>query len=65
MVFPGTRVTGMYGSRKVIAVFGDPIDTAPYKKLGNRLASHKRIADDLLARIYALSSEERAVRASG
>jgi 1-acyl-sn-glycerol-3-phosphate acyltransferase len=53
------------GSRKVIAVFGEPIDTAPYRKLGNRLASHKRIADDLLSRIYALAGEERELRQAG
>jgi 1-acyl-sn-glycerol-3-phosphate acyltransferase len=50
------------GSRKVIAVFGEPIDTTPYRKLGNRLTSHKRIADDLLRRVYALSEEERRIR---
>jgi len=50
------------GSRKVIAVFGEPIDTTPYRKLGNRVSSHKRIADDLLKRIYALGEEERLVR---
>jgi 1-acyl-sn-glycerol-3-phosphate acyltransferase len=52
------------GSRRVVAVFGDPVDTTPYRALGNRLSSHKRIADDLLKRIYALSEEERAVRGS-
>ncbi len=51
------------GSRRVIAVFGEPIDTTPYKKLGNRVTSHKRIADDLLKRIYALSGEEKQARA--
>jgi 1-acyl-sn-glycerol-3-phosphate acyltransferase len=51
------------GSRKVVAVFGEPIDTTPYKALGNRVTSHKRIADDLLKKIYALSDEEREVRA--
>ena len=52
------------GSRKVVAVFGEPVDTAPYRKLGNRLSSHKRIADDLLGKIYALSDEEKAFRAA-
>jgi 1-acyl-sn-glycerol-3-phosphate acyltransferase len=51
------------GSRRVIAVFGEPVDLTPYKKLGNRVSSHKRIADDLLRRIYSLGEEERAARA--
>ena len=51
-------------TRKVVAVFGEPIDTTPYRKLGNRLSSHKKIADDLLRRIYLLGEEERAVRAT-
>jgi hypothetical protein len=53
------------GSRRVIAVFGEPIDTTPYKKLGNRVTSHKRIADDLLKRIFALGEEEKRHRFSG
>jgi hypothetical protein len=48
----------------VIAVFGAPIDTAPYRTYGNRLSSHKRVADDLLRRVYQLGQEERAVRAA-
>jgi 1-acyl-sn-glycerol-3-phosphate acyltransferase len=51
------------GTRRVIAVFGAPIDTAPYRSLGNRTSAHKRIADDLLRRIYQLGEEERTVRA--
>ena len=53
------------GTRRVIAVFGEPIDTTAYRKLGNRITSHKRIADDLLRRIRALSEEEKMVRARG
>ena len=52
------------GTKRVIAVFGEPMDLTPFKKFGNRLASHKRIADALLKRIYELSEEERKVRAS-
>ncbi len=51
------------GSRRVIAIFGEPIDTSAYRQMGKRLTSHKRIADDLLRRIYALSDEEKARRA--
>ena len=52
------------GTKKVVAVFGEPIDLSPFKKLGNRLSSHKRIADALLKRIYELGAEERAFRAT-
>jgi 1-acyl-sn-glycerol-3-phosphate acyltransferase len=51
------------GSKRVVAVFGEPIDLSPFKKLGNRLSSHKRIADALLKRIYELGDEERQYRA--
>ena len=61
--FVGDVVGNFKGTRKVVAVFGEPIDTAPYKKMGNRLASHKRIADDILKKIYALAPEEQAERA--
>lgn len=50
-------------TKKVIAVFGEPIDLSAFKGYGNRLSSHKRIADALLKRIYALGEEERAIRA--
>ena len=50
------------GDRKCIAVFGEPIDLAPLRGMSNRLASHKRIADRLLERIYSLGEEERAIR---
>jgi 1-acyl-sn-glycerol-3-phosphate acyltransferase len=50
------------GTKRVVAVFGEPIDTAPFKKMGNRLASHKRIADALLERVYALGEEEKIIR---
>jgi 1-acyl-sn-glycerol-3-phosphate acyltransferase len=52
------------GTKRVIAVFGEPIDLTPFKKFGNRLSSHKRIADALLKRIYELGEEERKVRAT-
>jgi 1-acyl-sn-glycerol-3-phosphate acyltransferase len=51
------------GTKRVVAVFGEPIDLAPFQKMGNRLASHKRIADALLKRIYELGEEERVWRA--
>jgi 1-acyl-sn-glycerol-3-phosphate acyltransferase len=51
-------------TRRVVAVFGEPIDLAPFKSMGNRLSSHKRIADALLKRIYELGQEERAWRAA-
>jgi 1-acyl-sn-glycerol-3-phosphate acyltransferase len=63
--FLGDLLGNFDGSRRVIAVFGEPIDSAQaYRGLGNRLASHKRIADDLLRRIYALGEEERQARSS-
>ena len=60
----GDIVGNFTGERKVVAVFGEPIDTAPYQKMGNRLASHKRIADDVLKKVYALADEEKAARAA-
>jgi 1-acyl-sn-glycerol-3-phosphate acyltransferase len=51
------------GNRRVIAVFGEPIDLTPFRGWSNRLASHKRIADVLLRRIYELGEEERLLRA--
>jgi 1-acyl-sn-glycerol-3-phosphate acyltransferase len=50
------------GTKQVVAVFGEPIDLSPFKSMGNRLASHKRIADALLKIIYGLADEERAWR---
>jgi 1-acyl-sn-glycerol-3-phosphate acyltransferase len=52
------------GKKKVVAVFGAPMDLTAFKRYGNRLSSHKRIADALLARIYELGEEERAYRAA-
>jgi 1-acyl-sn-glycerol-3-phosphate acyltransferase len=52
------------GRKRVVAVFGEPVDLARFRSLGNRLSSHKRIADSLLQVIYGpLASEERAFRA--
>jgi 1-acyl-sn-glycerol-3-phosphate acyltransferase len=51
------------GTKRVVAVFGEPIDLTPFKKMGNRLSSHKRIADALLKKIYELGEEERKYRA--
>ncbi len=52
------------GERFAVAVFGAPVDLAPFKVMSNRLASHKRIADRLLETIYGLSVEERQHRAA-
>lgn len=52
------------GTRTVVAVFGEPLDLTPFRKLGDRLTSHKRIADAVLKSIYALGEEERAFRAN-
>ena len=38
------------------------MDLSAFKSLGNRLSSHKRIADALLKRIYELGEEERSFR---
>ena len=50
--------------KRIVAVFGEPIDLSPFRALGNRLSSHKRIADRLLEIVYALGEEERALRAA-
>ena len=52
------------GTKRVVAVFGEPIDLSKFKTMGNRLSSHKRIADALLARIYELGQEEKQYRAT-
>jgi 1-acyl-sn-glycerol-3-phosphate acyltransferase len=49
------------GRRKVVCVFGAPIDPAVWPE-GNRLALQKRVSDELLDRIRALQPEERAAR---
>jgi 1-acyl-sn-glycerol-3-phosphate acyltransferase len=60
----GDIIGNFRGTKRVVAVFGEPMDLTPFKKMSNRLASHKRIADALLQRIYQLGEEERAVRAT-
>jgi 1-acyl-sn-glycerol-3-phosphate acyltransferase len=50
------------GTKRVVAVFGEPMDLAPFRGYGNRLSSHKRVADALLKRIYELGEEERQWR---
>jgi 1-acyl-sn-glycerol-3-phosphate acyltransferase len=50
------------GTKRVVAVFGEPMDLSPYRGWTSRAASHKRIADALLKRIYELGEEERAFR---
>jgi len=52
------------GRRKVVAVFGEPMDLTRFRGQGNRLATHKRIADALVDRIYQLGEEERDYRAA-
>jgi 1-acyl-sn-glycerol-3-phosphate acyltransferase len=57
----------LYGNyrhtKRVVAVFGEPMDLSPFKKMGNRLTSQKRVADAVLKRIYELGEEERVIRA--
>lgn len=48
--------------RFAVAVFGAPVDLTPFRSMSNRLAAHKRVADHLLATIYRLGDEERAIR---
>jgi 1-acyl-sn-glycerol-3-phosphate acyltransferase len=62
--FLGDIRNNWFGKRVAIAVFGEPIDLARFRGMGNRLATHKRIADHLLERVYALGEEERSVRAA-
>jgi 1-acyl-sn-glycerol-3-phosphate acyltransferase len=49
-------------SKRIVAVFGEPVDLTPFRAMSNRLASHKRIADRLLEMVYKLSEEERQIR---
>ncbi len=53
----------MHKRKTVVAVFGEPIDLNQFRGYGNRLSSHKKIADALLKRIYELGAEERIYRA--
>ncbi len=57
-------VGNLRGTKRVVAVFGEPMDLTPFRAYGDRLASHKRIADALVRRIYELGQEERAYRQS-
>ncbi len=50
------------GERRAVAIFGAPVDLSEFRNKGNRLATHKRIADRLLQIIFDLSREERQVR---
>jgi hypothetical protein len=51
--------------KRVLAVFGAPVDLSPFRGMSNRLASHKRIADRLLSVVYdELGAEERRIRSS-
>lgn len=50
------------GERKAIAVFGAPVDLAPFRGMTNRLANQKRVADRLVEIIFDLAHEERAAR---
>lgn len=52
----------LHRRRRVVAVFGEPMDLRRFQGLGDRLSSHKRIADAVLARIYELGQEEREYR---
>jgi 1-acyl-sn-glycerol-3-phosphate acyltransferase len=60
----GDIIGNFRGTKKVVAVFGEPMDLTRFRGQSNRLATHKRIADALLERIYALGEEERQYRAS-
>ena len=51
------------GDRKVVAIFGDPIDIPVYEG-ETRLSHHKRLADTFNERIVALASEEKAIRSA-
>ncbi len=58
----GDIIGNFRGTKKVVAVFGEPMDLSRFHTQSNRLATHKRIADALLARIYQLGEEERRYR---
>lgn len=62
--FLGDIKNNFVGKRVAIAVFGEPLDLSRFRSMSSRLASHKRIADFLLERIYALGEEERRQRAA-
>jgi 1-acyl-sn-glycerol-3-phosphate acyltransferase len=53
---------GLFGGRKVVAVFGEPVDLSSFPA-ETRLAHHKKCADLLNERILALAAEEKALRA--
>jgi 1-acyl-sn-glycerol-3-phosphate acyltransferase len=61
--FFGDIKANFTGERHAVAVFGEPIDLSRFDGMSNRLATHKRIADYLLATIYALGDEEKVARA--
>jgi 1-acyl-sn-glycerol-3-phosphate acyltransferase len=50
------------GERSAVAVFGEPLDLSRFRAMSSRLATHKRIADFLLERIYSLGDEEKQAR---
>lgn len=50
------------GHKRVVAVFGEPMDLSPFRGYGHRLASYKRVADALVRRIFELGEEERRYR---
>lgn len=52
----------LFGRRKVVAIFGEPIDLAHFPA-ETRLAHHKQCADLFNQRILALAEEEQALRA--
>jgi 1-acyl-sn-glycerol-3-phosphate acyltransferase len=54
---------GLFGGRKVVAVFGEPIDVSQFPA-ETRLAHHKKCADLFNERILTLAEEEKAVRAA-
>ncbi|HEX2573165.1 MAG TPA: lysophospholipid acyltransferase family protein [Polyangia bacterium] len=63
--FLGDVKANFQRKKRVLAVFGAPIDLTPFRGMSNRLASHKRIADRLLSVVYdELGAEERRIRSS-
>jgi 1-acyl-sn-glycerol-3-phosphate acyltransferase len=59
--FWGELAAALHGARKVVAVFGNPIEL-PEIEGETRLSHHKKLADQFNESILALAAEEKEVR---
>jgi 1-acyl-sn-glycerol-3-phosphate acyltransferase len=56
-------IANLRRDRKVVAIFGDPIELPAYEG-ETRVSQHKKLADVFNERILALAEQEKAIRAS-